>query len=152
MTTENDDDDINVRIIIDSDIFDANNSVNLERLYMRHFIDTFIDELYEYEDEYEDESDENNRELQYALQESEEMYKYLEKKNVSLDIKTEKFEKVKNKNDDNECCICKDEFEIDSEVTTLECGHLLHSKCIEEWAKYQAKCPICRNELKIKNI
>ncbi len=52
MTTDNDDDDINVRIIIDSEIFDASNSVNLERLYMRHFIDTFIDELFEYEDEY----------------------------------------------------------------------------------------------------
>ncbi len=79
------------------------------------------------------------------------MYKYLEKKNVSLDIKPEKFEKINNKNDEHECCICKDEFETDSKVVTLECGHLLHSQCIEEWAKYQAKCPICRHELKVKD-
>ena len=36
------------------------------------------------------------------------------------------------------------------ETSILECGHKFHRKCIEDWLKKQANCPICRMQFNIK--
>lgn len=41
------------------------------------------------------------------------------------------------------CCVC---LENAYKNDALECGHLIHSKCLENWSK--AECPVCRKELK----
>ena len=52
-----------------------------------------------------------------------------------------------------ECCICSEnEFNCDSMVTELECGHVFHNSCIRDWTETKpqgdATCPICRNKIK----
>ena len=40
------------------------------------------------------------------------------------------------------CVICLDDMVI--EKKKLFCGHMFHSYCIQEWAKKNSNCPICR--------
>lgn len=41
-----------------------------------------------------------------------------------------------------ECCICGEEYE--NKATALNCGHIVHKKCLEEWIQRKKECPICR--------
>ena len=36
------------------------------------------------------------------------------------------------------------------EISTLECGHKFHRKCIADWLKKEENCPICRMKFNIK--
>ena len=36
------------------------------------------------------------------------------------------------------------------EISTLECGHKFHRKCIADWLKKEANCPFCRMKFDIK--
>ena len=52
-----------------------------------------------------------------------------------------------------ECVITQEKFEKGQEVTQLPCGHIFEKEAIEMWLKEQSsKCPICRYELKFKEI
>jgi hypothetical protein len=64
----------------------------------------------------------------------------LRDENVSIEIKKEKFKD----NVSGECCICCSKYMKNEEYIKLECGHLFHSGCIEEWVKYKKNCPVCR--------
>ncbi len=44
-----------------------------------------------------------------------------------------------------ECSICLNL--IISDYYNLECKHLFHSMCLDEWAKQSPTCPLCRNTL-----
>lgn len=47
---------------------------------------------------------------------------------------------------DSECSICLSEFEPDSEVNHLSCGHVFHNMCLEKWLNFwNTTCPLCRN-------
>ena len=62
------------------------------------------------------------------------------------------------------CIICLEEFKSnetknDSEkkellekedVSTLDCGHKFHKKCIDDWSKKEQSCPLCRAKIGIK--
>lgn len=43
-----------------------------------------------------------------------------------------------------QCTICISEFTLDEKLTTLECGHTYHHKCITEWYQKNQACPICK--------
>tara|TARA_B100001287_G_C22495098_1_gene440830 strand:- start:38 stop:448 length:411 start_codon:yes stop_codon:yes gene_type:complete len=45
------------------------------------------------------------------------------------------------------CSICLDEEK--NNLSKLECGHLYHKNCIEEWLEKDLTCPICRNNIAI---
>ncbi|KAI8891780.1 hypothetical protein BC833DRAFT_613310 [Globomyces pollinis-pini] len=47
-----------------------------------------------------------------------------------------------------ECVICLEDFNQRVLVTTLACDHSFHKKCISDWLKRNAACPICRREVK----
>jgi hypothetical protein len=48
-----------------------------------------------------------------------------------------------------ECPICYNDFNEDSKVGVLRCGHTFHHKCISEWISYDGKnCPLCRTKIK----
>ena len=43
----------------------------------------------------------------------------------------------------NVCDICSDI--LDTNLAKLNCGHIFHSGCIDNWLKRTLECPMCRN-------
>ena len=48
-------------------------------------------------------------------------------------------------NDD--CSICIEPFKENDEMYRLKCGHIFHTKCIEEWININNICPTCREDV-----
>ncbi|KAF7833219.1 putative E3 ubiquitin-protein ligase XERICO [Senna tora] len=49
---------------------------------------------------------------------------------------------------DHECTVCLTQFEPDSEINSLACGHVFHKDCLEKWLGYwNITCPLCRTPL-----
>jgi hypothetical protein len=48
------------------------------------------------------------------------------------------------------CTICSDEYKDDDSVCVLDCSHVFHKNCIEEWGHYNPICPICKSSIKQK--
>lgn len=46
------------------------------------------------------------------------------------------------------CSICSDEYNNEDTVAVLECSHLFHKNCIEEWGHYNPICPVCKTAIK----
>ena len=44
---------------------------------------------------------------------------------------------------ENECAICLDQFDIGDTARYLKCGHYYHNKCIGEWLGSKTTCPKC---------
>ena len=42
-----------------------------------------------------------------------------------------------------ECPICLEAFENGEEVRWLECCHVFHKACIQEWFKSRSRCAVC---------
>ena len=51
---------------------------------------------------------------------------------------------LSSKSNNNICSICLEN--INSECIT-KCKHVFHNECINEWKKYNNKCPLCREEI-----
>lgn len=58
--------------------------------------------------------------------------------------------------DDNngECSICLDNLKKEGEecVTTYECNHNFHLKCLNSWVKTRPSCPLCRHDLRVVKV
>ena len=61
-------------------------------------------------------------------------------------------EPTKLKDGDPRCVICLADFEIGQKVSALPCCHSFHTKCLDEWIIRNAKCPICKFEITLKNL
>jgi predicted transcriptional regulator len=49
------------------------------------------------------------------------------------------------KEKNNNCSVCRDEYNDNDEVKILNCEHVFHIDCIDNWLKnYSHKCPCCR--------
>lgn len=51
-----------------------------------------------------------------------------------------------NRYDCNTCAICLDKYKQTDVVTILECQHLYHYTCVNQWFIKSSQCPICRIE------
>ena len=45
--------------------------------------------------------------------------------------------------ENNECIICLEKMIKGERVKILECGHVYHYNCINEWFKRKRECPLC---------
>jgi hypothetical protein len=70
------------------------------------------------------------------------------KKNLVSSLKKLKFDAELFKNMD-ECAICMEQFNEESEVTLLPCDmrHYFHATCIHEWLKIENACPLCKKKI-----
>jgi len=50
--------------------------------------------------------------------------------------------------DEEQCTVCRCEFERLHTVKVLPCGHVFHPGCIDQWLRISKKCPICNREAK----
>ncbi|CAK7349157.1 unnamed protein product [Dovyalis caffra] len=49
---------------------------------------------------------------------------------------------------EHDCSVCLNQFEPESEINRLSCGHLFHKVCLEKWLDYwNYTCPLCRTSL-----
>ena len=46
--------------------------------------------------------------------------------------------------EEKQCPICWEELSPTDSTVTLGCGHRFHYKCLAEWGKRNAHCPMCR--------
>jgi hypothetical protein len=45
------------------------------------------------------------------------------------------------------CSICLSEYEHHQKVITLNCNHLFHQNCLEDWMIEKPNCPLCKTEV-----
>jgi hypothetical protein len=50
---------------------------------------------------------------------------------------------------DQECSICIDTFISEEVIIKLDCNHVYHKACIQEWFKNELICPNCRTQLEL---
>ena len=62
-----------------------------------------------------------------------------------LSLKIEQYSP--NKIDCKECVICKELFKENEFIRLLNCSHVFHINCIDEWFKDNKICPICKKEV-----
>jgi len=60
-----------------------------------------------------------------------------------------KFKSKKYKGDDNkhQCSVCLENIKKDEKITKLDCKHIFHTDCINEWISRDNTCPCCRISL-----
>jgi hypothetical protein len=46
-----------------------------------------------------------------------------------------------------ECGISLQEFEDESSIVILRCGHAFFEEALQEWAKKQRICPACKQKI-----
>ena len=85
--------------------------------------------------------------LQIAIQNSENDLHLRRNDNVVVLVGTQAYDTTDEKYE--ECSICTDKYEKKEDVSVLDCGHIYHPKCINEWAKYKPSCPVCKAQISI---
>ncbi|KAI4336654.1 hypothetical protein L6164_015152 [Bauhinia variegata] len=50
-------------------------------------------------------------------------------------------------NENLQCSVCLDDFEIGSEAKEMPCKHRFHNGCILPWLELHSSCPVCRFQL-----
>lgn len=45
---------------------------------------------------------------------------------------------------DTKCSICQEEYVVADEVGSLQCEHMYHAVCIQQWLRLKNWCPICK--------
>lgn len=51
--------------------------------------------------------------------------------------------------DEEQCAVCRLEFEQEDDVKQLPCGHYYHPECVGQWLQQKKVCPQCNREVEI---
>lgn len=57
--------------------------------------------------------------------------------------------KFKPRNQNLNCNICIDDFQVGQSYVILQCLHYYHEKCIKNWLSRKKTCPFCLSEVKL---
>ncbi|CAI2305433.1 unnamed protein product [Caenorhabditis sp. 36 PRJEB53466] len=49
-----------------------------------------------------------------------------------------------------QCTTCFDTFKLGDDVGCLDCNHIFHRPCIEPWLKNKNSCPVCRQNVNMR--
>lgn len=49
--------------------------------------------------------------------------------------------------EEEQCAVCRLEFEAEDEVAVLACGHYFHPPCVGQWLKEKKVCVVCKAEV-----
>ena len=52
----------------------------------------------------------------------------------------------------NNCVICFENFKVNEKIIKLNCFHIFHKECIENWLNKNNICPVCKNKYMYENI
>ena len=67
------------------------------------------------------------------------------KKDLLNKLPENKIDDINKLNEENKkCLICLEEYVNNDNVIYLPCFHIFHKKCITQWIKKQANCPLCK--------
>ena len=67
---------------------------------------------------------------------------------MSRELDIEEKEYVENKTEEK-CMVCLEIFQEKDIVANIDCNHVFHIGCLQEWGKRNPKCPLCKNVLPI---
>lgn len=89
--------------------------------------------------------------IDIAIQESFEDYETTERKlDQLIDVDCFKYNPQKHDvGEDKDCSICQNEYKNGEDLSILNCEHIFHTKCVEEWGLYKAECPLCRHKIPV---
>ncbi len=60
--------------------------------------------------------------------------------------------KYRQRNNTDECTICRRTFKVNDEMCSNTCTHSFHFDCLAEWVKHNPTCPICRTNVPTTNV
>lgn len=67
-------------------------------------------------------------------------------------VPTVRFGEIDRRDHVDGCSVCLTEFESESEINHVACGHVFHRVCLEKWLdvnRWSITCPLCRTPLMI---
>lgn len=88
--------------------------------------------------------------VQFAMERSAEEQDLRRNSEIVVDVNSQQFNTTDKKY--TLCSICTDEYQDNTNVSILDCGHVFHPKCIREWGKYNAVCPLCKEEIPTRPV
>ena len=53
---------------------------------------------------------------------------------------------------EEKCCICLEDYKKDEEISTLLCGHMVHTHCLRNYIVRYRDCPFCRQTIIFRSI
>jgi Ring finger domain len=66
-------------------------------------------------------------------------------------VKGERQLAAKEGEEEEQCAVCRIEFEGEDEVKKLPCGHYYHPECVGQWLQQKKICPQCSGEVTFNN-
>ena len=65
----------------------------------------------------------------------------------NINIKSELYNTIDKTLQIEDCPICYEKFNDNSNVSILCCNHIFHSDCIKKWGEINNICPLCRIQI-----